>query len=73
MVLILDPGRGEPATEEAAASVVALVEPLRVCVLKRVHPSRHVLAGGVDDQVEVVRHRAACVNAPAMTFCNSAQ
>jgi hypothetical protein len=67
VLLVSDPRRAVPALEQAAASPVALVEPLRVGVLERVHARGHVLAGRVDDEVEVVAHRAARVDAPAVS------
>lgn len=70
MILVSDPRRAVPALEEAAAAAVTLVESLRVGVLERVHAVRHVLPWRVDEQVIVIPHRAARVDAPAMTLCD---
>jgi hypothetical protein len=73
VLLVLDPLRAEPVAEEAAAAAVALVETLRIGVLERVHARRHVLARRVNDQVEVVAHRAACVDVPAVAVRDDLQ
>jgi hypothetical protein len=64
VVVVLDPGRVEAAHEEAALARVALVEPLRVRAVEEVHAGGHALAGRVDQQVEVVLHRADRVDLP---------
>jgi len=70
VLLVLDPSRAVPLAEEIAAAPVFLVEAFRVRVLERVHAGRHVLARRVEHEVEVVAHRAAGVDAPAMTGGN---
>jgi hypothetical protein len=67
MVLVADPGRREPASEQTASPSVPLVEALREGVLQEVHAGRHVRAGRVDEEVEVVAHRAAGVDAPVVS------
>src|SRR6266516_119189 len=47
---------------------VAQVEPLRVRAVEELHPLRDVRLGGLDHQVEVVRHQAVGVAAPLETL-----
>jgi len=55
----------EPALEEVAGAVVALVEPDRVEPVQALHAGREVGLSGLDQQVEVVVEQAPDVHRPA--------
>jgi hypothetical protein len=52
--------------EQASAPSVAFVEALGVGVLKRMHACGHVRTRRVDQQMEMVSHRASRVDPPAV-------
>src|SRR5262249_59492373 len=59
---------GVGAWERAAWGWGGVVEGFGVRVLKGVHARGHVSAGRVDEQMEVVSHRAARVDTPLVTI-----
>jgi len=58
LVVRLDQDRSEPSPKDGAIAFVAMIEPLGVAKLDRLHHVRQSGAGTVQQQMEVVRHQA---------------
>jgi hypothetical protein len=65
--------RPEAAAKNVVAALVALVEVPRVASVQVSHPIGEVRPRGFDDEVEVVSHQAAHVQAPAVAPLHAAE
>jgi hypothetical protein len=66
MPISLDEVCVEAVLEQVAGQLVSAIEPLRVDAVEIPHPVRQIVAGTVDQEVEVVSHEAVRSATPSM-------
>jgi predicted GNAT family acetyltransferase len=73
LLLGFDQLRLEASAEDVVDAVVPIVEGAGIAAVQVAHPVREVRQRGLDEQVVVIAHQAAGVNAPAVAALDAAE